>query len=434
MQKIESKLKKNMPALIVLIVAGAMVYALPYLRYYYYDAFLDAFNMTNTQSGLCGTLYGTFAAIAYLIGGVIADKFPIRKLLSVSLIVTGGVGLILLMTPSPIIIAFIHAVWGVTTIMTFWPALMKTLRSLASKNEQSKVFGFFEGGRGVVNAIYLGAAVVAFGVLSAKGGNILGIKALILTYSVIAIVLGVLVIFLLRNLKESEEKGNDVKFKDIGKVLKYPETWLMAMIVFTTYFMNMSYYYIGPYATAGFGASTVVAVIMSSASQYVRPFTAIGAGVLGDRINSSSILMIAQVITISSIALLLLTPQSNGYIVLIIVSIFLMYVSMYSTQSMHFAVMEEANFPPEVVGTVIGMVCCLGYLPEVICPFIAGRLLDTYKGTIGYKYYFMIMAAMAVLGLIVVAYWRSRTKEKRMQLSKGKKEVLEEKDSPALDA
>lgn len=86
----DSKLKRNFILLIILTLSGSFIYTLPYFRSYYYDAFMSAFHMTNTQMGLCGTYFGLFGAVSYLIGGVIADKFSIKKLIPFSLIVTGG--------------------------------------------------------------------------------------------------------------------------------------------------------------------------------------------------------------------------------------------------------------------------------------------------------------------------------------------------------
>ena len=51
----KSSLKRNMPTLFILIVSGALIYALPYFRYYYYDAFIKLFNINNTQMGALGT-------------------------------------------------------------------------------------------------------------------------------------------------------------------------------------------------------------------------------------------------------------------------------------------------------------------------------------------------------------------------------------------
>lgn len=52
--KQEGKLKKNIITLLILIISGAMVYALPYFRSYYYDAFVECFNLTDTQMGALG--------------------------------------------------------------------------------------------------------------------------------------------------------------------------------------------------------------------------------------------------------------------------------------------------------------------------------------------------------------------------------------------
>ena len=70
----KSSLKRNMPTLLILIVSGALIYALPYFRYYYYDAFVKLFNISNTQMGALGSAFGGTAIIGYMIGGFFADR------------------------------------------------------------------------------------------------------------------------------------------------------------------------------------------------------------------------------------------------------------------------------------------------------------------------------------------------------------------------
>jgi sugar phosphate permease len=83
---------------------------------------------------------------------------------------------------------------------------------------------------------------------------------------------------------------------------------------------------------------------------------------------------------------------------------------------MHFAIMEESHYPPEISGTAIGIICTLGYLPESISPAIAGRLLDMYPGTVGYRYYFFYLLAVCAIGLVLTTIWLKITKEKRQQI------------------
>ena len=80
----ESKLKKHMFHLVIITIAGAMIYGMPYFRSYFYDAYLETYHLNNTQMGTFGSMFGIFGMISYLFGGVVADMFSTRKLMSVS--------------------------------------------------------------------------------------------------------------------------------------------------------------------------------------------------------------------------------------------------------------------------------------------------------------------------------------------------------------
>lgn len=151
----QSKLKKNILKLILISVAGSVIYGLPYFRSYYYDAYLSAYGLTNTQMGMFGSIFGVMGAVSYLFGGVVADLVTPRKLMSVSLILTGIGGFLHLMHPGFGMLMFIYLLWGFTSLFAFWPALLKSLRSLANENEQSKAYGFMDGIRGITNAVHL---------------------------------------------------------------------------------------------------------------------------------------------------------------------------------------------------------------------------------------------------------------------------------------
>ena len=111
-----SKLRKNLFQLVIVTIAGSMIYGLPYFRSYYYDAYLEVYNLTNTQMGMFGSMFGVFGAISYLFGGVVADLVSPRKLMSVSLVLTGIGGLLHLMHPSYGMLLFIYMLWGFTSL------------------------------------------------------------------------------------------------------------------------------------------------------------------------------------------------------------------------------------------------------------------------------------------------------------------------------
>jgi MFS family permease len=104
----KSKLKENMFTLVLLTISGAMIYALPYFRNYYYDVFVQCFNLTNTQMGSLGSVFGALSVVAYFFGGVLADRFSARKLITLSLTATGLLGFILLLYPPYPVVLAVH--------------------------------------------------------------------------------------------------------------------------------------------------------------------------------------------------------------------------------------------------------------------------------------------------------------------------------------
>lgn len=422
-------LKKNLAVLIILTISGSIIYSLPYFRSYYYASFMEYFGMTNTQMGLCGTSFGLMAVPGYLFGGFICDRFSIKKLIPFSMIVTGAMGLLLLTKPSPLIIIVIHGIWSLTSLMTFWPALMKTIRALAAPDEQGKAFGIYEGGRGVSNAVYLSIAAMIFGRLSMVGTEGMGVRGVVIFYSAISIGLGALDIVLLRNFKDQDAISDDsgkVNFRMMIRPMKMPTIWLMIGIIFATLTVSTGYYYISPYATEVYGTSALLAVILSSSSQYIRPFAAMGAGVLGDKINSSKVMLLGQIGNAAALGIVLLARPSFGIMPIVIASIMLFFM-MYVCVTMQFAIMEEIDVPKECEGTAIGLICSLGYLPEATSPFVAGRILDLVPGTTGYRLFFIYMIVITVIGIALTCIWFKMTKEKRVQIledSKKKKQAM----------
>lgn len=193
-----------------------MIYGLPYFRSYYYDAYLEAYNLTNTQMGMFGTMFGISGMISYLFGGVVADMISPRKLMSISLVLTGLGGLLHLMHPSYGMLLFIYMLWGFTSLFAFWPSLLKALRQLAGPDEQCKATGFMDGGRGIVNAIHLAVTLAIFNYFSKKASELAGLNGVIIFYSAVVILLGILLFFLM---KEETQLEKAQKFNRAGTVV-----------------------------------------------------------------------------------------------------------------------------------------------------------------------------------------------------------------------
>ena len=77
---------------------------------------------------------------------------------------------------------------------------------------------------------------------------------------------------------------------------------------------------------------------------------------------------------------------------------------MYAGYSTVFSMMNEGGIPINVSGTAIGLICTLGYLPEVFVSPIAGTLLDK-MGTNGYKPFLIGVGVIMLIGIMSLIIW-----------------------------
>ena len=159
---LDEKMARNFWAIIIVAFGGAIIYGLPYFRYDYYDAYLEVYNLTDTQMGVFGSILGVFGMISYLFGGIVSDRFSTRTILTVSLIGTGLGGFVHLLPLNFTALVCLYAFWGVSSLFAFWPCCIKAVRILSGSGDQGKAFGFFEGGRGIGAGLMATGAVFAF--------------------------------------------------------------------------------------------------------------------------------------------------------------------------------------------------------------------------------------------------------------------------------
>lgn len=412
-----SKLKKHIFHLVVITVAGAMIYGLPYFRSYFYDAYLTTYHLTNAQMGTFGSIFGLFGMISYLFGGVVADMVSTRKLMTVSLILTGIGGFIHMLNPGYYVLLAIYALWGFTSLFAFWPAVVKSLREISNENEQSKAFRFFDGGRGIVYAIDGVCIVSIFAYFSKKAGDVGGLNGVIIYYSVIAIVLGILVFFLLKGSEKEkvavvEEKKEKITVEGVLKVLKMPAVWFLSIILCCTYTMNIAFYYFTPYSTSAFGMAGAAAAIITIAAQYVRPVASFGGGALADKFGRSRVLYVT--FTMMMIPTFMMVFMHSMSSTLFIALCIIIYVGMYGGYSLVWSMMDEGGIPLSVAGTAVGVISTIGFFPEVAVPYLFGKVLDVF-GDKGYDYMFTGIGICFAIGIVTLVIWDRYRKKLNIQ-------------------
>lgn len=399
--------------LILISIAGTMIYGLPYFRSYYYDAYLQTYGLTNSQMGMFGSIFGIMGACSYLFGGVVADMFSARKLMTISMILTGLGGLLHLFHPSYLMLVGIYFLWGFTSLFAFWPALLKVLRSLANEDEQSKAYGFMDATRGITNAVQLAVTLAIFNALSKKASDLAGLNGVVIFYSAICIVMGIGLYFVLdeKKLQTGSDDADDeskFSFAIVKQVLKMPVVWLLSLVVCCSYTMPILFYYFTPYATANLGMTAAAGAMVTMLAQYVRPVACVVGGVAADKIGRANVMYGTMGIMLAStLVLIFAKSMANAVFIGICACI---YFGMYGAYSLVFSMFDECGIPKYMSGTAIGLICTIGYMPEFFCPLLAGKVLDTY-GNAGYHILFIFLAVMMVIGLILLTFYKRLVKK-----------------------
>ena len=258
-------------------------------------------------------------------------------------------------------------------------------------------------------------AVLAFSMGAKKLGDAMGMKYIIIFYSVLTTLCGILVFLKMDN--EKIEAGEKVEFKDLKTVLKMPAVWIISIVTFCTYVFCLSLYYFIPYATSFLGASVVFGATLAALKRYVSPVSNIGGGFLSDKVGTSNLLLISFIIMGVGTALIILLPLNASMKAVFAFIYLVIYFFFNVNYALTWAMMEEGKIPVRVSGTAAGVISTVGYLPEIFCSLLAGKLIDKYPGVTGYRYFFTFLIAMMALGVVCVLVWK-RSLEKNKESEK----------------
>ena len=273
--------------LFIVALAGGIITKLPYLRETYMEPLSQATGATYTQLGLIMSAYGIVNFICYFPGGVLADKFSCKTLIVISCFGTALAGFWYWTLPSFIWLVVIHAVFAITTVFTFWAAMVKSINRLGTEEEQGRLFGLLEGGRGLIGTLVAFGSVAVFGIASDAIG---GMKNAILYYSILMAVAGVLAVIFLENDKPVATEAGSVKplnKKDFIEVAKMPRVWLCGALGICNYSALIFHGYITGYLSNAFGLSDTVVGNLSVIRTYVMMMLgAFVAGFIADKIGS----------------------------------------------------------------------------------------------------------------------------------------------------
>ncbi len=399
-----------------LILAGEAVYALPFhVTRFFRPTALEVFNLTNTELGTAQAVYGVVAMLAYFPGGPLADRFPARKLLALSLWSTAAGGLYMATLPGYRGVLLVWGFFGITTILLFWAALIRATRDWGGTDEQGRAYGLLDGGRGLLAAVLATIGAGLFGLMFPEGYAAANfedkqeaLRLIILGYTTVTAAAGVFVWFVLSDGHPSGQPGleewrpaTESTWTHIKRVMRIPAVWLTSIIVVCAYVGFKGFDNYSLYAVEGFGMGEVEAARIAAIGAWMRPVAALGAGFLGDRFLVSRMTVVCFAVLLASQLFFALHTPLPGTAWVLLFNILIGSSAIFGLRALYFALFEEAKVPTAVTGTAVGLVSVLGYTPDIFVSYAGGVLLDRSPGLAGHQHYFFFLAAFAAIGLLV---------------------------------
>ena len=389
------------------MLAAESIYILPYvLARVFRPTFLDVFNLTNLELGGLFSTYGIVAFFSYLYGGVLADRYSPRKLLSISLIFTSLGGLIMMTYPSYFIMQLLFAYWGFTTVFIFWAPMLKATRAIGGVKMQGKTFSFLDGGRGIVASSIGLIGVLIFSILITKDVSSLTLsekqevfKYVIGASSLIVFIIGIVVYTYLKiELKDDEKIGN---IKSLLKLAKLKSVWLISFIILCAYMGYKITDVYSLYASEVMFFDEINAARVGALQQYLRPIVCISVAFFTDKNgNINNILIGFFVMMLGSILFAsgLIRVSMN---MLFFISLIIVATGTYAIRGLYFSVLKDGKIPYILSGTAIGLISMVGYSPDIFATPLYGYLLDNYPGIKGHQYVYLILFISSIDGIYV---------------------------------
>ncbi|NER15745.1 MFS transporter [Spongiivirga citrea] len=401
--------------LLLLILAGESVFILPFvLARVFRPTVLEAFSLDNIQLGYCFSIYGIVAVFSYLFGGPLADKYPPRKLIAIALWMTALGGLVYATFPSYTVLKVLYGYWGFTTIFLFWAPMIKATRVWGGSSSQGKAFGFLDGGRGLVGALFGAMGVFIFALFATTEvaemtttQSQAAFRQVILTSTAIVALVGFLVWFFMM-LDDDTEKEiilDKITVSQIKAVLKLPSVWLLMIIILCAYVGYKLTDVFSLYAKEVMNYDQVESAQVGTFLLFIRPVVGVLIGFVADRTQTTFWLMVSFIISVFGALLFAFGFVTDSTTLLFFLSTLIVATGVYAARALYFAVMERGQIPLVLTGTAVGLISLIGYTPDIFAGPAMGYLLENSKGQIGHQHVFWMLAIFSFIGGLAAWYY-----------------------------
>lgn len=412
----------------LIVLAGGAIFPLLYLRTNYQETILEVYGLSLSDLNIILSALGIAYVIGYFPSGWIADRFSAKKLLAVSLLGVGAAGIWFAQVPSYPSIIMIFVIWGIFTVLTFWSAHLKLVKLISKKEEEGRFFGILDGGKGVVEAVLASIAITMFsavlGTSTAIADQEAALVSVVYMYSIILIIVAILVMLFVSKDETSKVEteqvdNNEIKkeskkvgLDSIKKVLTNKSVLLLGVIIFMSYIVAWTIYYVGGFLQANIGITASAAGTITVVMLWMRPIGGVLGGFLGDKFGKSYILILSLILATVVLSFMALLPSDLPQIYFNILVIFI-GLSVYSIRGLYWALLGDCDIEENELGLSIGLVSFIGYLPDILLPLLVSWMMTSFGETGGYNAYFIFSAIAGVIAIVVTFIFSMDVKKKK---------------------
>lgn len=394
-----------------LLLGAGTIYKLGSLKDAFYVPMQQFMGLSHTQIGSAISIAGLISTFGFLASIYLTDRISKRIMLPIALLGICLCGIWLSTFPSYDVFVLIYCLLAVCADMLYWPTMLKTVRLLGTPEEQGRMFGIMEAGRGLVDTI---VAFCALGIFSGLGSTEFGLRAAILFYAFLPGIIGIILYFLLEpdegaqdSMQEKHLSANQQAWKGAIQAIKNKNIWLVSLNIFLVYSVYCGLTYFIPFLNQAYALPAALVGVYGIINQYgLKMFGGPVGGIISDKVLHSPTKFLRLGFLVAAVILVIFTflPYESlglwsGIIITLVIS-----ASVYCMRAIFFAPMDEVNVPREITGAAMAMASFIGYLPGAFMYAVYGFILDSYVGIQGYRIVFTIMAVFAILGVLLSTF------------------------------
>ena len=391
-------------ALLSFSIAGSVIYELPYIKYIYYDKFVDAFGLTNAQAGFLLSAYAIGCLILYIPGGILADKFSTKKMLVLSLYGTGILGVVMSISMNYVTALIVFFMFAFTTSFVFWTALNKGIRLIGGSDFSGSAYGWYYALGSIISFL---CGLVFWALYASTENSHDAMFKTIIAMSLATIIAGILVQITFKEPKEKKDEticeSDKFKFSDVGKAVKNPYLWWASLIMFLIYTLYSNVSYFTPYLSSQVGMEVSDSAFLGIIRGYVLYFLSPLGGYIADKLLKSTLKLYGYgfiILGILFVATTQIQPGKGSMVLAITISMLASAFTMMLYGVM-WSILNEIDIPISYAATAIGLASMVIYLPDLFVPAMIGSWLDKFGEQEGYYRMFIFFAICSVLAVVL---------------------------------